>query len=190
MCFWSRKCRVDCGFFIARERVVSTLNELVVFLPFPGVSCRTFIRPCFAADVICRGRFASGASSCCGGEYSAGETPTVQPAGLQRYCFAGTIISWTLQFRRRTFLDGRLTNKKENRAGWPGSFCVELDAVTSQRGATGAEGMHLCASDRSQIERSGAASGNRLWLMQAACHASICFDLASKRLFLLELCGN
>jgi hypothetical protein len=27
--------------------------------------------------------------------------------------------------------------EKENRAGWPGSFCVELDAVTSQRGATG-----------------------------------------------------
>ena len=29
---------------------------------------------------------------------------------------------------------------KENRAGWPGFSCVELDAVTSQRGATGAEG--------------------------------------------------
>ena len=29
--------------------------------------------------------------------------------------------------------------KKENRAGWPGFLCVELDAVTSQRGATGAE---------------------------------------------------
>jgi len=28
---------------------------------------------------------------------------------------------------------------KENRAGWPGFFCVELDAVTSQRGATRAE---------------------------------------------------
>jgi hypothetical protein len=27
----------------------------------------------------------------------------------------------------------------KNRAGWPGFFCVELDAVTSQRGATGAE---------------------------------------------------
>ncbi len=34
MCFWSRKCRVDCGFFIARERVVSILNELAAFLPF------------------------------------------------------------------------------------------------------------------------------------------------------------
>ena len=34
MCFWSRKCRVDCGFFIARERVVSIVNDLAVFLPF------------------------------------------------------------------------------------------------------------------------------------------------------------
>jgi hypothetical protein len=33
--------------------------------------------------------------------------------------------------------------QKENRAGWPGFFCVELDAVTSQRGATGAEGAVL-----------------------------------------------
>jgi hypothetical protein len=30
--------------------------------------------------------------------------------------------------------------RKKNRAGWPGFFCVELDAVTSQRGATDAEG--------------------------------------------------
>jgi hypothetical protein len=28
---------------------------------------------------------------------------------------------------------------KESRAGWPGFLCVELDAVTSQRGAAGAE---------------------------------------------------
>jgi hypothetical protein len=28
---------------------------------------------------------------------------------------------------------------KENRAGWPGFFCVELDAVTSQRAAVGEE---------------------------------------------------
>ena len=39
---------------------------------------------------------------------------------------------------RRFFLIGAAA--KKNRAGWPGFFCVELDAVTSQRGATGAEG--------------------------------------------------
>ena len=41
-----------------------------------------------------------------------------------------------LRFRRAL----RIRNvEKENRAGWPGFLCVELDAVTSQRGATGAE---------------------------------------------------
>ena len=29
--------------------------------------------------------------------------------------------------------------EKDNRAGWPGCHCVELDAVTSQPGATDAE---------------------------------------------------
>ena len=53
------------------------------------------------------------------GSYSGCEGET--PAGRRRY----------------------LIQKKENRAGWPGFFCVELDAVTSQRGATGAEGAVL-----------------------------------------------
>ena len=94
---------------------------------------------------IFRGRDAPGAAS---------GTPVLLFRG--NYYFVGATVS--------SALFGRAVHEqKENRAGWPGSFCVELDAVTSQRGATGTEGMHLCASGRSQIERSGAASGNRLW---------------------------
>jgi hypothetical protein len=75
--------------------------------------------------------------------------------------FRGTSFRRRCGFNRTSF--AWVATQKENRAGWPGFFCVELDAVTSQRGATGSEGMHLCASGRSQIERYGAASGNRLW---------------------------
>ena len=53
------------------------------------------------------------------------------------YYFVGATVS--------SALFGRAVHEqKENRAGWPGSFCVELDAVTSQRGATGTEGC-ICA---------------------------------------------
>ena len=68
---------------------------------------------------------------------------------------------------------------KENRAGWPGFFCVELDAVTSQRGATGAEGAFVLLR---RVHRSKDLTGKRKptdgWV-QAACHASACIDCKS-----------
>jgi hypothetical protein len=69
--------------------------------------------------------------------------------------------------------------EKENRAGWPGFFCVELDAVTSQRGATGAEGAVLLLR---RVHRSKDLTGKRkpTWgRVHAACHASICSDCTS-----------
>ena len=105
------------------------------------------------------------------GSYSGceGETPSRQPAGRRRY----------------------LKQKKENRAGWPGFFCVELDAVTSQRGATGAEVAFVLLRRESTDRKDLSRQVNRL---ESACkphamHLSVSV-LDHKLLFLINLDGQ
>jgi len=85
-------------------------------------------------------------------------------------------LAWAGFFRRFAAGTGAPALQKENRAGWPGFFCVELDAVTSQRGATGAEGAFVLLR---RVHRSKDLTGKRKptdgWV-QAACHASTSFD--------------
>jgi hypothetical protein len=84
-------------------------------------------------------------------------------------------------YRWRFGMRGRdaSATEKENRAGWPGFFCVELDAVTSQRGATGAEGAVPLLR---RVHRSKDLTGKRKptrGRVHAACHAPTCFDYRS-----------
>ena len=77
-----------------------------------------------------------------------------------------------LGWERREYSKGQ----KENRAGWPGFSCVELDAVTSQRGATGAEDAFVLLR---RVHRSIDLTGKRkptALSLQVVCHASIAFD--------------
>jgi hypothetical protein len=91
-----------------------------------------------------------------------------------RFANPSSPSDWVEDLHLQAVVHARHT-KKENRAGWPGFFCVELDAVTSQRGATSAEAAVLLLR---RVHRSKHLPGKRKptcgW-MQAACHASVSF---------------
>ena len=116
MCFWSRKCRVDCGFFIARGAgCIDPERTCCIPSIFLASSLPDFHTPCFVADVIFRAAVRDWSWFLLRWRIFCGETAAVQPAGRRRYCFAELSFPGRYGFNGTSFCVGGHTKRKP---GW------------------------------------------------------------------------